>query len=54
MENILEIICKIIVKYKSTFKGDEKILCIIKKLLKAKFWPPANLYHFEIFGVQIN
>jgi hypothetical protein len=55
IHDLMDDMFKVVVKYKSTILKNDKFNKLIKnKLEKMKEdWPKANLYHYEIYGTQI-
>ena len=55
IENLLDKLLKITVKFKSTILKNDKLNEIIKNKLKtmSKTWTKANLYYYELYGTQL-
>ena len=55
IQNLLEKIMKIVVKFKSILLKNERFSKFIKNKLKIMngIWPKANLYYYEIYGTQL-
>jgi hypothetical protein len=55
IENLLDKLLKIAVKFKSTILKNDKLNEVIKNKLKVmnKTWSKANLYYYELYGTQL-